>query len=851
MKIKSLLILLTLVITHSGTAQEDLSYYLPADVTYNPDIPTPKDVLGYEVGEWHVSHDQLMYYMRALDAASDRIAIQEYARTYENRPLMVLVITAPENRSNLEELRQQHVSLTNPKSSTDPSSAKLVHWMGYSVHGNEASGSNAALVAAYYLAAAQGAMIENILKETIILFDPSYNPDGLHRFSSWVNMHKSKNLVADPNAREFDEAWPGGRTNHYWFDLNRDWMPVQHPESQGRIAVFHQWKPNVLTDHHEMGSNSTFFFQPGIPSRKNPLTPMANVTMTERIAAYHADALDSIGSLYYSEESFDDYYIGKGSTYPDINGSVGILFEQASSRGHAQENQFGTLRFPFAIRNHFITSLSTLKAAYEMRQDLLGMQQNFYKESIQLAGADPVKAYVFGSAKDPVKAYHLMEIFVRHDVAVYPVTEKIAKNGTEYKKGSYLIPTNQPQYRLIKAMFETRTEFQDSLFYDVSTWTMPLAFNLSYAELGAKDVANTLMGQRIEDPSFVKGAVDGTSEYAYIFEPYGYYTQRAIMRLLNADIITEVTHAPHGTSDRSFARGSIIIPVGVQRNKKVLIERIVKDIAEKDGIDVYGLKTGLSVTGSDLGSGEIEVLEKPEVAILVGEGVSGYEAGETWHLLDQRFDMKVTLLPSQAVNYRDLSRYNKIVIVSGSYRDISSGGKENLKKWVQNGGVIITWKTGGKWVSDNEIASINYAKDKPDTSGYKRYIDLDQNRGAQYIGGSIFEVSVDLGHPLTYGLEHGKMPVFRNHSIFMEKAKNQYANPLVYTDNPLLSGYISAERLAQVSSTPAVTVSQVGRGRVINFADNPNFRAFWYGTNKLFMNALFFGQTVSSAAAEE
>ncbi|MEQ8469590.1 MAG: M14 family zinc carboxypeptidase [Marinoscillum sp.] len=851
MNIKTLLILSLLFTFQPTSAQEGLNYYLPTGVSYNPEIPTPKEVLGYEVGEWHVSHDQLVHYMQALDRASDRITIEEYARTYENRPLMVLIITDQSNRSNLEEIRKTHVSLTNPNSGVVPASAKLVHWMGYSVHGNEASGSNAALLAAYYLAAAQSPMIQDILKETVILLDPSYNPDGLQRFSTWVNMHKSQNLVADPNAREFDEVWPGGRTNHYWFDLNRDWLPVQHPESKGRIEMFHRWKPNVLTDHHEMGSNSTFFFQPGIPSRKNPLTPMANVAMTERIADYHAQALDSIGSLYYSEESFDDYYIGKGSTYPDINGSIGILFEQASSRGHAQENQFGVIKFPFAIRNHFVTSLSTLKAAHEMRLDLLKMQQTFYKESMQLASGDPAKAYVFGSVNDPVKSYHLMEIFEKHQIEVYPVAGKINKDGKQYEKGSYLIPTNQPQYRLIKAMFETRTSFQDSLFYDVSTWTLPMAFNLNFAALNGKDYSSSAIGEKIVKPTFVKGSVSGTSDYAYIFEPYGYYTQRAIMRLLNEDIVTELSHVVHGTTNKTFARGSIIVPVGLQRDKKEQIERLVKDIATKDGIDVFALNTGLSQSGSDLGSGQIEVLEKPEVAILVGEGASGYEAGETWHLLDDRFDMQVTLLPAQAVNYRDLSRYNKLVIVSGSYREISSSGKENLKKWISNGGVVITWKSGGKWLSDNEIAPVAYVKDKPDTSGYKRYVDLDQNRGAQYIGGSIFEVKVDLGHPLTYGLENDRMPVFRNHSLFMEKAKNQYANPLVYTSSPLLSGYVSEERLEQIRNTPAVTVSQVGRGRVINFADNPNFRAFWYGTNKLFLNALFFGQSVSSAAAEE
>jgi hypothetical protein len=213
--------------------------------------------------------------------------------------------------------------------------------------------------------------VDSLLNETVILLDPSFNPDGLNRFASWVNTHKSQTLVTDPVSRELNEAWPGGRTNHYWFDLNRDWLYVQHPESQGRIAKFHEWKPNILTDHHEMGSNSTFFFQPGVPSRINPLTPQKNRELTAKIGTFHARYLDKIGSLYFTEEDYDDFYYGKGSTFPDVNGAVGILFEQASSRGHAQETINGVLSFPFTIRNQVTTSFSTLAAARALRTELL------------------------------------------------------------------------------------------------------------------------------------------------------------------------------------------------------------------------------------------------------------------------------------------------------------------------------------------------------------------------------------------------------------------------------------------------------------------------------------------------
>ncbi len=301
----------------------------------------------------------------------------------------------------------------------------IVVYQGFSIHGNEPSGSNAALAVAYYLAAAQGSEIEKLLNETVILFDPSYNPDGLQRFAYWANINKSKNINPDPNDREYDEIWPGGRTNHYWFDMNRDWLPVQLPESQARINTFHNWYPNILTDHHEMGTNSTFFFQPGIPSRTNPLTPSKNQEITEAIGNFHAKALNKIGSFYYSKESFDDFYYGKGSTFPDINGGIGILFEQASSRGHAQESDNGILTFPFTIRNQFTAALSTLNAAVGMHDELLNYQKSFYANARKEAENSGV--IVFGDEKDATKVNQLAEILKRHKIEYYELKNDFFK----------------------------------------------------------------------------------------------------------------------------------------------------------------------------------------------------------------------------------------------------------------------------------------------------------------------------------------------------------------------------------------------------------------------------------------
>lgn len=367
---KKLILFLTAVVSLQNVVSQekiDLNYYLPQNISYDQNIPTPKEIIGHEVGEWHVTHDKLMFYMQTLAKSSDRISIENRGSTFEGRPILLLTITSPKNHQNLEQIRKDHVALTeNGSSNTSVDNMPIVVYQGFSIHGNEPSGANAGLAYAYYLAAAQGSEIETLLDNMVILMDPSFNPDGLQRFAYWANTNKSINLVADNNEREYHEIWPGGRTNHYWFDMNRDWLPVQLPESRARIESFHKWMPNILTDHHEMGTNSTFFFQPGEPTRVHPLTPKMNQELTAEIGTYHAKALDKIGSLYYSEENYDDYYYGKGSTFPDVNGSIGILFEQGSSRGHIQESENGLLTFPFTIRNQFTTALSTIEAAKNM-----------------------------------------------------------------------------------------------------------------------------------------------------------------------------------------------------------------------------------------------------------------------------------------------------------------------------------------------------------------------------------------------------------------------------------------------------------------------------------------------------
>ena len=514
----------------------DLNYYFNDDIdSFNPNIPKPSDFLlkQKEVGSSHVSHDRLIQYMYALANSSNRISIQKTGETYEGRPLLTLTVTSEKNQKNLDLIRNNHLDFLNSSNEKKSNfyNRPVVIYQGYSIHGNEPSGSNAALLYAYYLAASNDKELLEQLDQSIILLDPSMNPDGLQRFANWVNTNKSEYLNSDKNDREFNEHWPKGRTNHYWFDMNRDWLPIQLPESKARINTFHKWHPNVLTDHHEMGTNSTFFYQPGVPSRVNPLTPKKNQELTQKIGRYHEAILSKNGSLFYSEEDYDDFYYGKGSTFPDINGGIGILFEQGSSRGHLQESINGEISFPFTIKNQLLTSLSTLQASVELKNELFDYQHSFFNKV-----KSKKNEYIIVSEKyDISKLYHFHEILKNHKIETKKLNNNKTINGKEYKtKNSFLIPTNQKNSRLLNAMIENRTEFTDSLFYDISAWSFLHSFNLDYTRLN--------ISEKLQNLDFPKptGKINTESDYAYVFSWHDYYTPKALYKLLDNGIRIKV-----------------------------------------------------------------------------------------------------------------------------------------------------------------------------------------------------------------------------------------------------------------------------------------------------------------------
>jgi hypothetical protein len=817
-------------------AQVDLSYFLGDTSNYNQSIPTPESIIGHQVGEFHVSHDKLSHYVQEISKASNRVKLVNRGKSYENRTSWLMIITSESNHSRLEEIRKQHLELSNSNDKDiDVSDMPIVVYQGFSVHGDEPSGSNASLPLMYHLLASNSQETLELLENTIILLDPSFNPDGLQRFSQWANSNKNQSLIADPNDIEYNQYWPRGRTNHYWFDLNRDMLPNQLVETNAKVKTYTEWLPNILTDHHEMGTNSSFFFQPGVPERKNPLISDLNQALTREIGTYHEKALNSIGSLYYSEEDYDDFFFGKASTYPDANGGIGILFEQGSSRGHIQESVNGILTFPFTIRNQLTAAFSTLEAAKNMRVKLLNYMKDFYDNQIELnpKSSDNI---VFGKLKDESTVYHLADLLNSHKIKFNKISEDVVLNGKRFTKdNSFIIPMNQPKRTLIDAMFYTQTEFKDSLFYDVSAWTFPLAFNVnySYTDNLSKLSVSKLFGEEVTETKKPVGNVDSKSNYAYLFEPHEYYAQAAVYDLIKEGLRVKTATRKFSISGKEFDFGTYLIPVQNQSMNSDDIYDKLLEISNKYNINFESQATGIT-SGIDLGSDYFIIVNEPKIALIVGDGVRSYDAGEIWHLLDTRYNIPITKLDVDDIKYIDISKYSHVILPDYSGSKLKS---EQIKNYINGGGNLIAYRNSIKWVSNN-INKLDFLTNDLKASGVS-FSDREKFYGAQQTGGAIFESNIDRSHPVNYGIESNTLPLFRNSNVYMSKSEQSFNNPISYSSDPLMSGYISEENISLLKNSAPFKVIRIGKGKILLMTDNTNFRAFWFGTNRILLNMLF------------
>ncbi|MEM6857806.1 MAG: M14 family zinc carboxypeptidase [Pseudomonadota bacterium] len=826
-------------------------------VTYDESVPTFEDESGYEIGERPVRYSDMVAYLKGLAERSDRITVETVGYSHERRPIMTFTVTSPSNHANLESIRQTHLARLKGEAASD--AAPMVLWINWGVHGSETSSMDGAIPLLYHYAAGQSPELQAQLDNAVIIVTVTFNPDGHARRINHVETFWSYGENTDLNDAAHT-LWTEARVNHYWFDLNRQWLLLTQPESQAWIRQWHKWKPMVSADYHEMGSSSPYYFHPGEEKRRNPLIPERARELTQGIGQRHAAFLDSEARLYTTEEGFDNFYIGKGSTYPQINGSLGILFEAGAARGGSVQTERGLVETADNARTHFRTALTTIQGSLDLRSEITAYQRDFFAEN---ARQQDTGGWVFSAKGDPERAARFVRLLNMHNIAVRRLASDVTADGRTFSaQESYYVPMQQTNNRMIRGIFERFTEFEENVFYDVSGWTLPLAYDLEYARVRSASSAG------VADGAFQTAAAPPRSTYGYVFDWSHTYAPKALNRILSKDIMARAAMEETVVSTHAgalpFGRGSVFIPLARQETSREEIHALMETIAREDGVPVYAATSGLTpTTGQDLGAARVfRSLKEKRVVLAYEGGLARYDAGEVWWTLDYRHRMPVTLVKKSDLASLDWSQYTHLVLVGGNAA-LDKTLTNEVKGWIENGGTLIATRQAALWAQGSllgrrekdaedegaDAADMDEAAQEPaqESTASERldFAAMGVRDAKDVIGGAIFATDLDTSHPLGFGYSDRDLAVHRNVDFALIRPEtNPYAVPVQYTDSPLLTGYASQRRQEEIGGSPSVIAERMKRGTVILMADNPVFRGTFAGTEKLLMNAIFFSDLI-------
>ncbi|MEM7781260.1 MAG: M14 family zinc carboxypeptidase [Pseudomonadota bacterium] len=846
---------------------QSVDVLLDQGTTYDPAIPKPEDVTGYRLGEIIYPPDMHVDYIEALAEASDRVEVSVIGRSHFGRPIHRVTISSPDNLARLESIKATQRSLMNANAAPPPADHPVIMQFTYGVHGSEPSSYDAAPAMLYHLIAAQGPEIDKLLDEAVINIVVPLNPDGMNRFAQWTNMHHANVPVADPQSREHFYEWPWGRTNHYYFDLNRQKLLVNQPESRAVVEFTHEWMPNVAVDLHEMGSNSTFMFSPGPPDRRNPLFSDTTLAMKRDMNTFVTDRLDGEGALYVTEELFAMFYPGYGSSYPNLIGTVPYLFEQSSTRGLIRETEYGTLRYDDKIGMQARVGMAVIRAGHARRAELQAHMANFYNESRALAASNPVRGYVFGSS-DRGRLAGFLDMLSVHNIEVRELNRTVSLDGKTYEAGeAFVALTNQSHYRLVETMFSSQVITERSLFYDVSAWTQSLAWDLDYAPLSGRSFSANLAGDLVQGFDAAAPTPE-RSPYVYVMEWDSFYAPRALYRLLDAGlrarVIPDETLVRTRTGEVEPGRGAIMVTIAGQDLDADEIYELMVRAAREDSVTIHAATSGLTSRGSDLGGFDLENVEKPEVLLATGRSVSSNDAGEYWYLLDHEMNMPVSMIDVRELPSMSMERYTHLILPGGDYSSFDEDFRERLDSWVKAGGILIASESGARWAAQHDISSAVFidedgdeeaadgegeAPEEETTTDARPYDTILDWDAEVRITGALFETEADITHPLVFGLRDSMLPVTKIGTGAFAVSDNPFALPVRYAQgDPILAGYASEENREELAGTGMMHAERRGDGAVVLFADNPVFRAYMKGTARLVTNAIFFGNDFRNPA---
>jgi hypothetical protein len=868
---------------------------------YAEGAPRPEQVLGYPIGTHHSYHHQMEAYMTALaqaPAVARRIKMEQYATSHEARRLWLIFISSEENITNLEEIRQRVARLKDPRATSEADARQIaagtpaIAWLNFANDGNESAAFEAAMQVAFQLAAGEDAATRLIRERVVTIINPAHNPDAHDRFVTWFNaVSHAKSGNADPDAAEHDGDWlMDSNNNHYNIDLNRDAFAMTQLESQAIVPQIHRWNPQVFVDHH--GNPPIFFF----PPNASPVNPNYGESYARGEQMYGraiAAEFDKHGWSYMNREVFDLFFPGYYDSYPSLTGAIGMTFETdgGGNQGLRLQRADGTISTLHAgTAKHFAGSMAVLEATAKNKEQRLVDFYMFRKTGMDDVEREPMKQIVFVAGSDPGRMASFMELLLNHGIEVYRASSAFSsvkahryedpKTVTkQFPAGSYVVPLAQPQKRLLKTLLEpeaklpedflkevlARKERNDALgrsarkesygFYDITAWSLPLTFGVE--AYWTEDRAQGLT--RVESVPAVEGGVEGgRAQYAYIFHYDSNASARLLGKLLQEDYRALVARAPvkigPEASAETYDRGSILLRV--ERNPESLHQRIA-ELARECGVKVRAVNAAWTETGITLGSGRIQDLKRPRVAIATYEPTSGRAYGALWFLFERIFDYEFTPLRADRIRSVDLSKYDVLIFPDGSeggYQEIlGNAGVARVKQWIENGGVFIGIKGGAAFATRRGVewttSRLVGCEEPPAASGQAAGATAPAQRPAEpekeveRTPGAILRADINLAHFLTLGYAAQDLVMHNSNYIF--KPSRDGTHVVTYAkENPRVSGYIWPETEKRLAGSPYLIVETMGRGQVILFADDPTFRNTWPRLTRLLLNAVFFAPSL-------
>jgi hypothetical protein len=814
-------------------------------------IQSPSEFLGYKLGEQFTPHYRVVEYYKYLASVSKNIKLQDYGKTNEGRPLFLAFVGSDSNISRLEEIRKSNMGLTGLKEGINNSKPlevikdqPILVWFSYNVHGNESVSTEASLQTVFDLLDPSNTRTKVWLKNALVIFDPCLNPDGRERYVNFYNPIKNSMPDALPFAREHMEPWPGGRANHYYFDLNRDWVWQSQIESRQRLAVYNKWLPQVHIDFHEQGIDNPYFFAPAAEPYHQDISKWQREFQTI-IGKNNARYFDQNGWMYFTREYFDLLYPSYGDTYPLYNGSIGMTYEQGGSgtAGLAVINAEGdTLTLKDRIDHHHTSALSTLEAASQYAEQAISEFRNYFSSSKSNPPGD-FKSYIIkGENTEKIKS---LAVLLQRNGIEFGFGISKATQGYNYfngktesfrvEKTDMVLSAYQPKSVLLKVLFEPNTFISDSSTYDITAWSLPYAHGIqAYATKESIKPETTIIPEIIASVSMVSNPV------AYIANWNSLADVKFLAELLNNNIKVRFSEIQFETSGRSFNAGSLIITRNGNSTVNGGFEKTVNEIAKKSGVSLFAIPTAFVDKGADLGSSKVRFIKKPKVVVVGGESVSSLSLGEIWHFFEQEIGYAVTIVRPQDLNMINWNEFDVLIYPDGNYTEM---GNEKMLQWIRGGGKLIAMKNAVSELAGKKGFYLRNKEEdakKVDENLYddlRAYEQREKVNVSASIQGAIYKVDMDNTHPLGFGFPNFYYTLKLDDKVY--KYLTSGWNVGVIKKENYVTGFVGVQAKKKLSDGLIFGVQEMGNGTIVYLADNPLFRGFWENGKLLFSNAVF------------